>query len=141
MNISPTVERILTELARRGLWLMVLNDGRLQPIATREVIDPLTDAMRDEIAANRAELAAVIPLLETQEVELTDGVVRILFERLTLEEQQHAIHLRKAANRRQENQRFYDDFDTLSRTERVIYLWAYVYGPPANVIQLRRVPA
>lgn len=141
MTISPATERTLTELARRGLWLIVLEDGRLQPVATRDGAEPLTNELRQQVAAQRAELLAVIPQLELEKVELTDGVVRVLFERLAPGEQQRAFDLRTKADRKKENERFYRDFDNLSRTERVIYLWAYVYGPPANVIQLRRVPA
>lgn len=141
MTISPAAETVLIDLASRGLWLIVLEDGRLQPIATREGASTLTNELRQQIAAQRAELLEVIPLLESERIELTDAVVRVLFARLAPADQQRAYDLRTKANRRQENQRFYDNFGNLSRTEKVIYLWAYVYGPPANVIQLRRVPA
>lgn len=141
MQISPAVESALIEIANRGVWLIALEDGRLQPVATREDAESLSDDLRLQLASHRAELLAVVPLLESENVELTDGVVRVLFERLAPEDQQRAYDLRTKANRRQENQRFYDNFGNLSRTEKVIYLWAYVYGPPANVIQLRRVPA
>lgn len=139
MNLSPATERALIHLAETGLWLSVIDD-RLQVIATRPNAGTLTDALRAQLASQKAELLEVIPLLENERIELTDAVVRVLFARLTPAEQQRAFEMRKG-NRRQLNDWFYREFDNLSRTERVTYLWAFVYGPPANVIQMRRVSA
>lgn len=141
MNISPGAESALIDLASRGLWLLVQDNGKLQPIATRNEPTAITDDLKAVLASHRAELVEVIPLLENERIELTDAAVCVLFARLTPDEQQRAFDMRKHGNRRQENERFYRDFDNLNRTERVIYLWAYVYGPPANVIQMRKVSA
>lgn len=124
MLITPATEHALIELARRGLWLEVIED-RLQVITTRPDAGMLTDALKAQLATHRAELLQVVPVLEASNQALTGPVVRVLYARLPAD-QQLATSPMTAIE-------FSDRYNELTIAERVQYLWIVMDGPrPQN---------
>lgn len=119
MHISPQAQQALIELARCGLWLQVDLD-KLQVIATCEDRGLITDALRFQLASKRAELLQVIPGLESDHLALTGPVVRVLFARLP-PDQQRRPRITRAE--------FSTQYDDLTISERVAFLWWLMDGP------------